>query len=99
MGRVEDCSTGDERSVDDRCTGEGTLEERVGEGKVGERRIDAGWIRDSQEHLFQCNQIPKESKPFEYKDIFSKESTKFSYIANLAQELLRKREEKITKNI
>ena len=56
-------------------------------------------FEDSQEHLFQCNKIQNESKQFEYKDIFSNESTKFSYIANLAQELLRKREEKITKNI
>ena len=52
-------------------------------------------FQDSQEHLFQCNQIPKESKQFEYSDIFSNEATKFSYIANLAQELLRKREEQI----
>ena len=52
-------------------------------------------LEDSQEHLFQCQQIPNDSKQFDYSDIFSNDPTKFSYIADLAQDLLRKREEQV----
>ena len=52
---------------------------------------------DSQEHLFSCSQLTKESKKIEYSDIFSDDSIKFSNIAHLAQELLRKREKLIDK--
>ena len=55
--------------------------------------------RDNQEHIFQCKELLSDitvSESFKYSDIFSADQTKFTYAANLADKLIRKREKMIT---
>ena len=55
---------------------------------------------DDQKHIFQCSQLKDKSNEvnnFNYADIFSEKSSKFVSATNLADMLLRKREEKQAK--
>ena len=54
---------------------------------------------DTQEHIFVCNEListTKLSNDFNYSHIFSDNPTKFIYAINLADELLRRREHKLS---
>ena len=57
---------------------------------------------DTQEHIFECKELvdsTKVSKDFNYSDIFSNNPIKFIYATNLADELLRKKEQKLSLQI
>ena len=52
-------------------------------------------ILDSQEHLFECSKLNNQDHNIKYSDIFSDKPHKFTPIINVAQQILRKREELI----
>lgn len=50
-------------------------------------------IIDSQEHLFNCRELNNQDQVINYSDIFSDNPRKFIPIIDIAQQVLRKREE------
>ena len=50
---------------------------------------------DDQKHLFLCKYLNDDQQMHKYSDIFSDNPKKLFNIANIAQKLIRKREEKI----
>ena len=50
---------------------------------------------DNQVHIFQCESLKDDATVYNYNDIFSDNPDKFMKITDVAQTLLRKREEKL----